>query len=134
MIYEKIIPYAPVPTGYTNLKTLPIYSYIIDINIYNGDVLKSSYDIKFLDLRKQRGVFGFIEDDLNIRIVPSIIKTEKSLNNQYTKIYNALIKILKPWVFNTGWNPSFAQYWQNASKPMPTELKAFIQTELGVII
>jgi hypothetical protein len=49
-------------------------------------------------------------------------------------MYNSLIKILKPWVFNASWNPSFAQYWQNAAKPMPIELKNFIFTELGVVI
>ena len=134
LIHEKVLSYAPTPTGYTNLKTLPVYSFIIDIDYYNGDLLKSIYNIKFYDIRKQRGAFGFIDEDMNARLVPSIIKTEKSLNNQYTKIYNSLINILKPWVFNASWTPSFAQYWQNASKPMPAELKNFIFTELGVVI
>jgi len=134
LINEKAISYAPIPTGYTNLKTLPIYSFIIDIDYYNGDLLKSTYNIKFYDIRKQRGVFGFIDEDMNARLTPSIIKTEKSLNNQYTRMYNSLINILKPWVFSSGWNPSFAQYWQNASKPMPIELENFIFTELGVVI
>jgi hypothetical protein len=134
LIHEKVLSYAPTPTGYTNLKTLPVYSFIIDIDYYNGDLLKSIYNIKFYDIRKQRGAFGFIDEDMNARLVPSIIKTEKSLNNQYTKIYNSLINILKPWVFNASWTPSFAQYWQNASKPMPVELKNFIFTELGVVI
>ena len=134
LIHEKVLSYAPTPTGYTNLKTLPLYSFIIDIDYYNGDLLKSIYNIKFYDIRKQRGAFGFIDEDMNARLVPSIIKTEKSLNNQYTKIYNSLINILKPWVFNASWTPSFAQYWQNASKPMPVELKNFIFTELGVVI
>ena len=134
LIHEKVLSYAPTPTGYINLKTLPLYSFIIDIDYYNGDLLKSIYNIKFYDIRKQRGAFGFIDEDMNARLVPSIIKTEKSLNNQYTKIYNSLINILKPWVFNASWTPSFAQYWQNASKPMPVELKNFIFTELGVVI
>lgn len=134
LINERAISYAPIPTGYTNLKTLPIYSFIIDINYYNGDLIKSIYSVKFYDIRKQRGAFGFIDEDMNARLTPSIIKTEKSLNNQYTKMYNSLIKILKPWVFNASWSPSFAQYWQNASKPMPIELKNFIFTELGVVI
>jgi hypothetical protein len=134
LINEKAISYAPIPTGYTNLKTLPIYSFIIDIDYYNGDLLKSTYNIKFYDIRKQRGAFGFIDEDMNARLTPSIIKTEKSLNNQYTRMYNSLINILKPWVFSSGWSPSFAQYWQNASKPMPIELENFIFTELGVVI
>ena len=134
LIHEKVLSYAPTPTGYTNLKTLPVYSFIIDIDYYNGYLLKSIYNIKFYDIRKQRGAFGFIDEDMNARLVPSIIKTEKSLNNQYTKIYKSLINILKPWVFNASWTPSFAQYWQNASKPMPVELKNFIFTELGVVI
>jgi hypothetical protein len=134
LINEKAISYAPIPTGYTNLKTLPIYSFIIDIDYYNGDLLKSTYSIKFYDIRKQRGAFGFIDEDMNARLTPSIIKTEKSLNNQYTRMYNSLINILKPWVFSSGWSPSFAQYWQNASKPMPIELENFIFTELGVVI
>lgn len=134
IINEKVLSYAPIPTGYTNLKTLPIYSFIIDIDYYNGDLIKSIYSIKFYDIRKQRGAFGFIDEDMNSRLTPSIIKTEKSLNSQYTRMYNSLIKILKPWVFNSSWSPSFAQYWQNASKPMPIELKNFIFTELGVII
>ena len=48
--------------------------------------------------------------------------------------YGEIINVINEWVRLTNWSPKFISYWQSNSSMMPTRLKEFLKTEMGIII
>ena len=50
------------------------------------------------------------------------------------KLRKEIINVINEWVRLTNWSPNFISYWQSNSSMMPTRLKEFLKTEMGIII
>lgn len=131
------VPDAPTPTNtgpYAEFYSIPIFRFVIDINEYNGDILTSSYNVYIKDIRKQRGVFGFSDEDLAFKMTPLIIRAESLTLEQYNTLYDNIKTIVREWVLLPDWNPTFSQYWQTSSYELPTDLRNFIINDLNMVI
>lgn len=131
------VPSAPTPTNtgpYTEFYNIPLFKFILDIDEYNGDILTSTYKVYIKDIRKQRGVFGFSEEDLAFKITPSIIRAESLTLEQYNKLYEDIKNIVREWVLLPDWNPTFSQYWQTSTYALPDDLRNFIINDLNMVI
>ena len=67
-------------------------------------------------------------------MIMNILQADTDINNTANVELNNVKQIVNTWVNLDGWSPSFVEYWATANPAMPTELKDFIENQLGIII
>lgn len=119
-------------SGYVN--ELELYKFILDIDYYDGDTKSARLSMYLIDNRKTRGVLPYADEDLSFSFIN--ILNQNYINNQriYDKTKSNIKSIVSDWVSLSSWDPSFVGYWTTPGNVLPTNLKNFLQTELGIIV
>ena len=120
--------------GFDNYKYIDIYNFILEIDYYDGTYPNSRVYLHMIDNRKIRGFFSFPYEQIAVYLTPQLIKNEKNITKRYDKLKTEIINIINEWIRLTNWSPNFISYWQSNSSNMPTRLKEFLKTEMGIII
>lgn len=119
-------------SGYT--VSLELLRFILDVDYYDGNLSSARASLYIIDNRKTRGVLTFAEENLAFSFMNAL-----NLNYQLTqRIYNTtksnIKTIISDWVSLSSWDPSFVEYWTTPGHTLPTNLKNFLQNELGIIV
>lgn len=119
-------------SGYT--VSLELCRFILDIDYYDGNLSSARAALHIIDNRKTRGVLTFAEENLAFSFMNAL-----NLNYQLTqRIYDTtksnIKTIIDDWVSLSSWDPSFVEYWTTPGHTLPTNLKNFLQNELGIIV
>ena len=120
--------------GYDNYNYVDVYDFILDIEYYDGSYINSRVYLHMVDNRKIRGFFSFPYEAIAVYLTPQLIKNETNITKRYNKLKTEIINIINEWIKLTNWSPNFITYWQANSSLMPTRLKNFLKTEMGIII
>ena len=120
--------------GFDNYKYIDIYDFILEIDYYDGSYINSRVYLHMIDNRKIRGFFSFPYEPIAIYLTPQLIKNETNITKRYNKLKTEIINIINEWIKLTNWSPNFISYWQANSSLMPTRLKNFLKSEMGIII
>ncbi len=122
--------YFPAPTS----NSVILYKYVISIDFYDG-VLRNTRALMYLvDYRKPRGYFGFTDEKVSQSFTKNIINNKTYIYQLFSTLQNNVETIVRSWINLDSWDPSFVDYWENSTTPMPDELKTYINNELGIII
>lgn len=119
---------------FDNYKYIDIYDFILEIDYYDGIYTNSRVYLHMIDNRKIRGFFSFPFESIAIYLTPQLIKNETNITKRYNKLKTEIINIITEWIKLPNWSPNFISYWQANSSLMPTRLKNFLKTEMGIII
>ena len=134
-IFDTIEPLSDASLGdFNSYKYIDIYDFILDIDYYDGTYQNSRVYLHMIDNRKIRGFFSFSLEQIAIFLTPQLIKNETNITKRYNKLRKEIINVINEWVRLTNWSPNFISYWQSNSSMMPTRLKEFLKTEMGIII
>lgn len=119
-------------SGYTT--ELELFKFIIDIDYYDGNTNTARLLLYLIDNRKTRGVLTYADEDLAFSFINTL--NQNYINNQriYNKAKSNIKLIVNDWVSLSSWDPSFAEYWTTPGNVLPTNLKNFLQNELGIIV
>jgi hypothetical protein len=123
----------PEPTANPNYSFL-LCKFIIDVEKFVDDYNKNRAFIKIIDERMPSGYFGLAEEKLYTTMIMNILQADTDINNTANVELNNIKQIVNTWVNLDSWSPSFVGYWVTADPAMPTELKDFIENQLGIII
>ncbi len=123
----------PKPTTDPNYSFL-LCKFIIDVEKYVDDYNKDRAFIKIVDERMPSGYFGLAEEKLYTSMIMDILQADIDVNNTANVELSNVKQIVNTWVNLDSWSPSFVEYWATADPAMPTELKDFIENQLGIII
>jgi hypothetical protein len=114
--------------------SLELFRFILDVDYYDGNLSSARAALYIIDDRKTRGVLTFAEENLAFSFMNAL-----NLNYQLTqRIYNTtksnIKTIINDWVSLSSWDPSFVGYWTTPGHTLPTNLKNFLENELGIIV
>lgn len=123
----------PAPTTNSNYSFL-LCKFIIDVEKYVDDYNKDRAFISVYDQRQPSGYFGLAEEKLYTAMIMNVLQADLDINNTANVELNNVKQIVNTWINLDSWSPSFTQYWATADPAMPTELKDFIENQLGIII
>lgn len=123
----------PEPTTNADYSFL-LCKFIIDVEKFVDDYNKDRAFISVYDQRQPSGYFGLAEEKLYTAMIMNILQADSDINNAANVELNNVKQIVNTWVNLDGWSPSFVEYWATADPAMPTELKDFIENQLGIII
>jgi len=113
---------------------LELFKFVFDIDYYDGDSKTARLGLYLIDNRKTRGVLPYADEDLSFSFISTL--NQNYINNQriYDKTKSNIKLIVNDWVFLSSWDPSFVGYWTTPGNTLPTNLKNFLQNELGIIV
>lgn len=114
--------------------SVELYKFVLDIDYYNGDLKKARVGLYLLDQRKINGLLNFADEDLSFTFIGGINNNDIQVTRIYNKTKTNIKNIISNWVNLSSWTPDFVTYWNDPLNVMPTPLKNFIETELGIII
>lgn len=113
---------------------LELFKFVFDIDYYDGDSKTARLGLYLIDNRKTRGVLPYADEDLSFSFISTL--NQNYINNQriYDKTKSNIKLIVNDWVSLSSWDPSFVGYWTTPGNTLPTNLKNFLQNELGIIV
>ena len=113
---------------------LELFKFVFDIDYYDGDSKTARLGLYLIDNRTTRGVLPYADEDLSFSFISTL--NQNYINNQriYDKTKSNIKLIVNDWVFLSSWDPSFVGYWTTPGNTLPTNLKNFLQNELGIIV
>ena len=113
---------------------LELFKFVFDIDYYDGDSKTARLGLYLIDNRKTRGVLPYADEDLSFSFISTL--NQNYINNQriYNKTKSNIKLIVNDWVSLSSWDPSFVGYWTTPGNTLPTNLKNFLQNELGIIV
>ncbi len=114
--------------------SIELYKFILDIDYYNGDLKKARVGLYLLDQRKINGLLNFGDEDLSFTFIGGINNNDIQVTRIYNRTKTNIKNIISNWVNLSSWTPDFVTYWNDPLNVMPTPLRNFIETELGIII
>lgn len=119
-------------SGYTT--TLELFRFILDVDYYNGNLSSARALLYIIDDRKTRGVLTFAEETLAFSFMNALNQNYLSTQRIYDRTKTNIKTIINDWVSLSSWDPSFVEYWTTPGHTLPTNLKNFLQNELGIIV
>jgi hypothetical protein len=113
---------------------LELFKFVFDIDYYDGDSKTARLGLYLIDNRKTRGVLPYADEDLSFSFISTL--NQNYINNQriYDKTKSNIKLIVNDWVSLSSWDPSFVGYWTTPGNTLPTNLKNFLQNEIGIIV
>ena len=119
-------------TGYDT--EIELFKFVFDIDYYDGDTKSARLSMYLIDNRKTRGVLPYADEDLSFSFINTL--NQNHINNQriYDRAKSNIKLIVSDWVSLSSWDPSFAGYWTTPGNTLPTNLKNFLENELGIIV
>lgn len=119
-------------SGYST--EIELFKFVFDIDYYDGDSKSARLGLYLIDNRKTRGVLAYADEDLSFSFISTL--NQNYINNQriYNRAKSNIKLIVNDWVSLSSWDPSFVGYWTTPGNTLPTNLKNFLQNELGIIV
>jgi len=119
-------------SGYTT--SLELLRFILDVDYYEGNLSSARASLYIIDDRKTRGVLTFAEETLAFSFMNALNQNYQLTQRIYDTIKSNIKIIINDWVSLSSWDPSFVEYWTTPGHTLPTNLKNFLQNELGIIV
>jgi hypothetical protein len=119
-------------SGYTT--SLELLRFILDVDYYDGNLSSARASLYIIDDRKTRGVLTFAEETLAFSFMNALNQNYQLTQRIYDTIKSNIKIIINDWVSLSSWDPSFVEYWTTPGHTLPTNLKNFLQNELGIIV
>jgi hypothetical protein len=119
-------------SGYTT--SLELFRFILDVDYYDGNLSSARASLYIIDDRKTRGVLTFAEETLAFSFMNALNQNYQLTQRIYDTTKSNIKTIINDWVSLSSWDPSFVEYWTTPGHTLPTNLKNFLQNELGIIV
>jgi len=114
--------------------SLELFKFILDVDYYNGNYTSARVSLYMIDERKTRGVLTFAEETLAFSFMNALNQNYELTQRIYDRTKSNIKTIIDSWVSLSSWDPSFVEYWTTPGHTLPTNLKNFLQNELGIIV
>jgi hypothetical protein len=114
--------------------SLELFKFILDVDYYNGNYTSARVALYMIDERKTRGVLTFAEETLAFSFMNALNQNYELTQRIYDRTKSNIKTIIDSWVSLSSWDPSFVEYWTTPGHTLPTNLKNFLQNELGIIV
>lgn len=114
--------------------SLELFRFILDVDYYDGNLSSARASLYIIDNRKTRGVLTFAEENLAFSFMNALNSNYQLTQRIYDKTKTNIKTIINDWVSLSSWDPSFVEYWTTPGNTLPTNLKNFLQNELGIIV
>lgn len=119
-------------SGYNT--SIELYRFILDVDYYDGSTQSARAALYLIDNRQISGVLTFAEESLAFSFMNALNQNYSLTQRIYEKTKTNIKTIVNDWVSLSSWEPSFVGYWNLPGNTLPTNLKNFLETELGIIV
>ena len=114
---------------------LELFKFVVDITTYSYTApWTNDFQVYPLDTRKIRGFGGFADENMATSMVPTIITAQANISTSLIAAQNAVKTLVSDWVLLTSWTPDFVSYWRTNYTSLPSRLKDYLQSEIGIVI
>jgi hypothetical protein len=114
--------------------SIELYKFILDVDFYDGTTQSARAGLYLIDNRQVSGVLTYAEETLAFSFMNALNQNYSLTQRIYDKTKSNIKTIVNSWMTLSSWEPSFVDYWNLPGNTLPTNLKNFLENELGIIV